>query len=66
MPISKAEKQDVVSTVAIEMERMFAVLSERFPLDLREQALFLQKIEDAFKSSLVYIDLSTKGVSAAK
>ncbi len=56
MPISAADKEDVISTVVIELERFFTILSIRFPPDRSEQALLLEKIEAAFRASLKSID----------
>lgn len=57
MQISNAEKRDVISSVLIEMERMFTVLCERFPVQCRDQNAFVHKIEADFKSKLVFLDL---------
>ncbi len=56
MPISPSDKEDVISTVLIELERMFTVLSVRFPANLSNQTLLLEKIEAGFRDSLGKMD----------
>lgn len=56
MTISPDDKDDVVSSVMIEMERMFTVLSIRFPPDHPDQALLLKKVETDFKAALETVD----------
>lgn len=52
MKLSPVDREDVTSSVLIEMERMFGVLSERFRSTKTEKVLFLKEIEAGFKSSL--------------
>jgi hypothetical protein len=56
MTISKAEKDDVIASVLIELERMFTILSNRFTPEHTEQILLLERIETALKSSLKAIE----------
>lgn len=56
MTMSTTVKEDVVSTVLIELERMFTILSTRFPPELREQSLLVKKLEKSFKAALRSID----------
>jgi hypothetical protein len=58
MAISEVDRNDVISTVLIEMERMFTVLSARFPATLADQSQLLDKIEDTFRNSLINLDAS--------
>jgi hypothetical protein len=56
MAISQAEKDDVIASALIELERMFTVLSNRFTPEHTEQVLLLERIETVLKSSLRAIE----------
>ena len=67
MPISPSDKEDVISTVLIELERMFTVLTVRYPVTLPEHTLLLKKIEVAFRDGLSLVDQpQTKRISPFK
>jgi hypothetical protein len=56
MPISETDKNDIILTVEIELERMFTVLSNRFNRISPDESLFLQEIENALKATLTLIE----------
>lgn len=56
MPISDEEKQDVITSVTIELESMFTILSGQFDPEQKDKVQLLEKIEDALKSTLRKFD----------
>jgi hypothetical protein len=56
MPISVTDKNDIIQTVQIELERMFTVLSNRFNRLSPDESRILREIENAFKASLTLIE----------
>jgi hypothetical protein len=53
MPVSDEDKQELIDSVSIELERMFTVLSGQFKPEQIDQLQLLEKIEAAFKASLI-------------
>lgn len=56
MPISKAEREELLTSVFIEMEKMFTILSNCVKPGHDDERLLLDKIETAFKSILPTIE----------
>ncbi len=52
MPLSESDRNDVILSVIIEMERMFDILATRYPPELDDQTEMLANIESTFKNML--------------
>jgi hypothetical protein len=52
MAISNDDREDVVSAVSIEMDRMFGILAEQFPPGEKEKHALLTEIERDLKDCL--------------
>ncbi len=52
MAISETERNDVILSVLIELERMFDILATQYPSQLDEHTELLGTIESTFKKML--------------
>ena len=53
MPISQSDREDVLTTVRIELERMFTILSNVYDApELIDRALFLEEIESTLNGTI--------------
>jgi len=56
MPFSEADKEDIMTVVLIEMERMFTVLSNTFNVTDSDEKRYFDKIEKAIRASILNIE----------